>query len=127
MAENNEQRPQGQRNPEKKGNYNRNRNYQNRNRNHNKSQSQQNQQGQQSRPVNHSELKDAQAKETKPNQSNPNKGGHKNFNKNKNYSNRFEGKKIQHVETVEDIKSDMARIEKEIELEIAEIGAMTLG
>lgn len=119
MAENNEQRPQGQRSPERKGGYNRNRNHQNRNRNFNKPLQAQ----QENKSGNQTDV----SKDNRVNQQNSNKGIHKNFNKSKNHNNRFEGKKIHHVETVEDIKSDMARIEKEIELEIEEISAMTLG
>ena len=54
-------------------------------------------------------------------------GGHKPHNRSRNYNNRFEGKKLPAIETVEDIASDISRIEKEIELEIKEIGTMTLG
>ena len=57
--------------------------------------------------------------------SSQNRGAHRGYNKSKN--NRFEDKKINAIETVDDISMDILRIEKEIELEIKEIAAMTLG
>lgn len=116
MAENNNQaKPQGQGGQgQKNGNYqNRNRNYQNKNRNNRYNRPQQNNASQ------------SQAQKGEEQQSKPqNKGGHKPHNR---YKNRFEGKKLPAIETVEDIAADISRIEKEIELEIREIGTMTLG
>ena len=54
-----------------------------------------------------------------------NKSAHRPYNKPKNH--RFDEKKINAIETVDDISADILRIEKEIELEIKEIAAMTLG
>lgn len=59
------------------------------------------------------------------NSSSQNRGTHRNYGKSKN--NRFDDKKINAIETVDDISADILRIEKEIELEIKEITAMTLG
>ena len=114
MAENNNQpKPQGQGSQgQKSGNYqNRNRNYQNKNRNNRYNRPQQN---------NASQAQKGEEQQSKP----QNKGGHKPHNR---YKNRFEGKKLPAIETVEDIAADISRIEKEIELEIKEIGTMTLG
>lgn len=48
-------------------------------------------------------------------------------NKNKFYNKQQNIKRDPAVETVQDIQADMQRIAKEIDLEIKEIGSMTLG
>ena len=103
---------------QKNGSYqNRNRNYRNRNRNNNRPVAAAGAQTQQTAPK-------TEGQPSRP--QNQNRGG-KPHNRPKNYGNRFEGKKAPAVETVADIAADISRIEKEIELEIKEIGAMNLG
>ena len=115
MAENNNQpRPQGQKNG---GYQNRNRNYQNKNRSSKNNRPQQNNNAQ-TQPQNQNG--EEQHKQQ-------NRGAHKPYNRSKNHNNRFEGRRLPAIETVEDIAADISRIEKEIELEIKEIGTMTLG
>ena len=55
------------------------------------------------------------------------KNGNFKYNKNKNFNNNRPQRKDPAVETVDDIQADMQRISKEIDLEIKEIGSMTLG
>ncbi len=119
MAENNNQsKPQNQGGQgQKNGNHQtRNRNYQGKNRNNRYNRPQQN---------NVSQTQVQSGEEQQPRTQN--KSGHKSHNRSKNYNNRFEGKKLPAIETVEDIAADISRIEKEIKLEIKEIGTMTLG
>ncbi len=119
MAENNNQ-PKSQSQGgqvQKNGNHQtRNRNYQGKNRNNRYNRL----------PQNNASQTQVQSGEEQPSRA-QNKNGHKPYNRSKNYNNRFEGKKLPAIETVEDIAADIRRIEKEIKLEIKEIGTMTLG
>ncbi len=125
MAENNNQpRPQNQGGQgQKNGNYqNRNRSYQNRNRSNKSGRPQQGAQGASSGE----EPPKAVSQQNNPSRQ-QSRSGHKGYGRSKSYNNRFDNKKLPAIETVEDIAADISRIEKEIQLEIKEISAMTLG